>query len=96
MHILCPHCHNPIEVVRLTPREEIAYPSCGSSFCLDTGATSAGRLLSRFTPLNTLGQGAFGTVFRSRGLDCHAARSEAPRVSGRGRLLLGAPSHGRR
>jgi len=23
MHILCPHCHNPTEVVRLTPREEI-------------------------------------------------------------------------
>jgi hypothetical protein len=22
-HILCPHCHNPIEVVKLTPHEEI-------------------------------------------------------------------------
>src|SRR5215831_11070663 len=43
MHILCPHCHNPIEVVRLTPREEVACPSCGSSFCLDTGSTSADR-----------------------------------------------------
>ena len=23
MHILCPHCKNPIELVRLTPSEEI-------------------------------------------------------------------------
>jgi tRNA A-37 threonylcarbamoyl transferase component Bud32 len=30
MHIPCPHCRNPIEIVRLTPREEIACPSCGS------------------------------------------------------------------
>src|SRR5437763_15259469 len=71
MHILCPHCHNPIELVRLTPREEIACPSCGSSFCLDTGSTSAGtlnsgQLLGRFTLLDTVGQGAFGTVYRAR------------------------------
>ena len=44
MHILCPHCHNPIEVIRLTPHEEIACPSCGSNFCLETGSTSAGTL----------------------------------------------------
>ena len=29
MHILCPHCRNPIEVVKLTP-EEILCPACGS------------------------------------------------------------------
>src|SRR5438445_988432 len=71
MHVLCPHCHNPIELVRLTPREEIACPSCGSSFCLDTASTSAGtlnsgQLLGRFTLLDTVGQGAFGTVYRAR------------------------------
>src|SRR5258706_6177984 len=71
MHILCPHCHNPIELVRLSPREEIACPSCGSSFCLDTGSTSAGtlnfgQLLGRFTLLDTVGQGAFGTVYLAR------------------------------
>jgi len=67
MHILCPHCHNPIEVVKLTPREEIACPSCGSSFHLDTGATTspgngAGQKIGKFTLIETLGQGAFGTV----------------------------------
>jgi tRNA A-37 threonylcarbamoyl transferase component Bud32 len=71
MHIFCPHCHNPIEVVQPAPHEEIACPSCGSSFCLDTGSTAAGtlrsgQLLGRFTLLDTLGQGAFGTVYRAR------------------------------
>jgi hypothetical protein len=40
MHILCPHCRNPIEIVRLTPREEIACLSCGSSFCLEAECTA--------------------------------------------------------
>ena len=53
MHILCPHCHNPIELVRITPREEIACPACGSSFRLEAGGstgseTSAGQKLGRF------------------------------------------------
>lgn len=71
MHILCPHCHNPIEVVKLDPREEIACPSCGSSFKLagETSTTawqSQGKKLGRFEILDTLGQGAFGTVYKAR------------------------------
>ena len=54
MHLICPHCHNPIEVVPLTPREEIACPSCGSSFHLERGRppaadTSPGRSLASLT-----------------------------------------------
>jgi len=71
MHILCPHCHNPIEIVKLNPREEIACPSCGSSFHLETGSTtgwerSAGQKLGKFEVLETVGQGAFGTVYKAR------------------------------
>jgi nitrite reductase/ring-hydroxylating ferredoxin subunit len=43
MHILCPHRRNPIEVVKLTPREEVSCPSCGSSFCLENGSTTGWR-----------------------------------------------------
>jgi WD40 repeat protein/tRNA A-37 threonylcarbamoyl transferase component Bud32 len=71
MHILCPHCHNPIEVVKLTPREEIACPACGSTFRLEGGATtgseeSAGRKVGKFDLIETVGHGAFGTVYKAR------------------------------
>jgi WD40 repeat protein len=41
MHILCPHCRNPIEVTKLTPHAEISCPSCGSSFHLESETTTA-------------------------------------------------------
>jgi WD40 repeat protein/tRNA A-37 threonylcarbamoyl transferase component Bud32 len=71
MHILCPQCHNPIEVVKLTPREEIACPACGSTFHLEaegsTGSeSSVGRKVGKFDLVETVGKGAFGTVFKAR------------------------------
>ena len=71
MHILCPHCHNPIELVKITPREEIACPSCGSGFHLETGATtgsegSAGWKVGKFDLIETVGHGGFGTVYKAR------------------------------
>src|SRR5947209_14418502 len=71
MHILCPHCRNPIEVVRIAPREEIACPACGSSFHLEGGSTTAGaipvgRKVGKFEVIDTVGQGAFGTVYKAR------------------------------
>jgi tRNA A-37 threonylcarbamoyl transferase component Bud32 len=71
MHIVCPRCHNPVEVTKITPREEIACPSCGSTFCLDAGASTgsasiAGQTVGKFHLIETLGQGAFGTVYKAR------------------------------
>src|SRR5262245_40997596 len=71
MHILCPHCRNPIEVARLTPREEINCPVCGSTFRLEMGSTTGwerqpGQKLGRFEVIDSVGQGAFGTVYKAR------------------------------
>jgi WD40 repeat protein/tRNA A-37 threonylcarbamoyl transferase component Bud32 len=89
MHILCPHCHNPIEVVKLTPSEEIACPSCGSSFRLETESTTgweglSGQKLGRFELLDTVGQGAFGTVYKAR--DPELDRTVAVKVPRAGNL----------
>jgi tRNA A-37 threonylcarbamoyl transferase component Bud32 len=71
VHILCPHCRNPVEVVKLNPREEITCPSCGSSFHLETESTTGwqprdGQKLGKYELLVTVGQGAFGTVYKAR------------------------------
>src|SRR5262245_61963007 len=89
MHILCPHCRNPIEVVRLTPREEISCPSCGSSFRLETDSTAgweglAGKKLGKFELLDTVGQGGFGTVYKAR--DPELDRTVALKVPRAGNL----------
>src|SRR5262245_26256608 len=71
MHILCPHCRNPIEVVKLTSREEVACPACGSSFPLESESTTgwdqtAGQKLGKFELIDIVGHGAFGTVYKAR------------------------------
>jgi WD40 repeat protein/tRNA A-37 threonylcarbamoyl transferase component Bud32 len=89
MHLVCPHCHNPIEVVRVTPREEIACPSCGSSFRLETESTVGwqrprGQKLGRFELLDAIGSGAFGTVYKAR--DSELDRTVAIKVPRAGNL----------
>jgi WD40 repeat protein/tetratricopeptide (TPR) repeat protein len=76
MHIVCPHCRNPIEVVGPGGTEPILCPSCGSTFQLEPGTTvgpgPGGRTrLGRFELLHPVGAGTFGTVYRARdpGLD---------------------------
>ncbi len=89
MHILCPHCRNPIEVVKISTREEITCPSCGSSFHLESGSTTgwerkAGQKLGRFELLDVVGQGAFGTVYKAR--DPELQRTVAIKVPRAGNL----------
>jgi transposase-like protein len=53
MHIVCPHCRNPVETATLAPNQEIACPSCSSNFRLALESTvhwensRAGRRLDR-------------------------------------------------
>jgi WD40 repeat protein/Tfp pilus assembly protein PilF len=89
MHVLCPHCRNPIEVAKLTPREEITCPSCGSSFCLETDSTigwerKTGQKLGKFELIDVVGHGAFGTVYQAR--DPELDRTVALKVPRAGNL----------
>jgi hypothetical protein len=71
VHILCPHCCNPIELVGL-PADDIVCPSCGSTFRLERESTASWglregqRRLGRFELVESVGVGAFGTVYKAR------------------------------
>ncbi|HEV3255671.1 MAG TPA: protein kinase [Gemmataceae bacterium] len=77
MHIICPHCQNPFEVIETTPPDVILCPSCGSSFCLARGSTvgwspaDKGRKLGKFELIDVVGTGAFGTVYMARDPELH-------------------------
>ena len=73
MHVRCPHCCNPIEVVEDQSLAEVSCPSCGSSFNLIGGeeetATCAGgatRTLGHFELIEQIGMGHFGSVWKAR------------------------------
>ncbi|MBI3468429.1 MAG: protein kinase [Planctomycetes bacterium] len=88
MRIFCPHCANPIEIVRISAREEIVCPSCGSSFGLEGESTASwqplDQKLGRFELVDTLGHGAFGTVYKAR--DPELDRTVAIKVPRAGHL----------
>ena len=73
MHIRCPHCHNPLEVVDDDPLTEVACPSCGSSFnliggqeTLSYGGDQEVRTIAHFELIEKLGDGHFGSVWKAR------------------------------
>ncbi|HVS34820.1 MAG TPA: protein kinase [Gemmataceae bacterium] len=93
MHIICPHCENPIELIHVKPRDEVACPSCGSSFRLEGGSTAdwkprPGQKVGRFELLRLVGQGAFGAVYEAR--DPELDRTVAVKVPRAGNLGDGA------
>ena len=90
MHILCPHCQSPVEVVDLAAAAgELTCTACGSRFRVAQSTTTgwsgpAGETLDRFEILDTLGSGAFGTVYKAR--DPKLDRVVAVKVPRRGNV----------
>jgi len=70
MHVRCPHCHNPLEVVDDDELSDIPCPSCGNSFSLIGEATvthdSRRKSIGHFELVEQLGMGAFGTEWNAR------------------------------
>jgi serine/threonine protein kinase/WD40 repeat protein/ribosomal protein S27E len=70
LHVRCPHCRNPIELLEDATLAEINCPSCGSSFSLVGAKTvthySPGeRTIGHFQLLDRVGIGAFGSVWKA-------------------------------
>ena len=89
MHVRCPHCHNPIEIIDDASLSDIPCPSCGSSFSLvgdnkPTESREVGKLLGHFQLLNQVGMGAFGCVWKAR--DTQLDRIVAVKIPRRGQL----------
>src|SRR3954469_24917148 len=88
MHILCPHCQGPIEVVDLRATAEVTCASCGSTVRLQPDATPSWKsdrgMIGPFELIEEVGSGAFGTVYKAR--DPRLGRTVAVKVPRAGNL----------
>ncbi len=90
LHVRCPHCHHPIELVDEAELSDVVCGSCGSSFSLIAAdetksyAASKPTKLAHFELIERVGIGAFGSVFKAR--DTKLDRIVAVKVPRKGQL----------
>ena len=89
LHIRCPHCSNPVELLTDTPFESITCQACGSAFSLvdeeePTREAPSLKTIGRFDLVSRLGMGGFGTVWKAR--DRELDRTVAVKIPRKGQL----------
>lgn len=69
MHVRCPHCHNPIEIIGEEHLSDVTCPDCGSTFNLLPPTESFhthSRTLGHFHLIEHVGTGGFGNVWKAK------------------------------
>ncbi len=89
LHVRCPNCHSPMELLPDAELESIACPSCGSDFSLvgDGLATREATMVSQvahFLLIERVGVGAFGSVWKAR--DTRLERTVAVKIPRKGQF----------
>jgi serine/threonine protein kinase len=89
LHIRCPHCHNPVELLVDSPFTDITCSTCGSAFSLvsneaQTRQAPPLKSLGHFELVSRLGIGGFGTVWKAH--DIELDRTVAVKIPRRGQL----------
>ncbi len=70
LHVRCPHCHNPIEIVEELSLNGVDCPSCGSHFSLlgdepVDRKDSEKKTIAHYVLQKRVGTGAFGSVWKA-------------------------------
>ncbi len=90
LHVRCPHCHEPMELLTDSPFTDITCVSCGGSFSLTgdahTRETIPLKTVGHFELLARLGLGSFGTVWKA--YDTELDRTVAIKIPRKGQLEL--------
>ncbi|MCA9036004.1 MAG: protein kinase [Planctomycetaceae bacterium] len=91
LHVRCPHCHQPIEIVEESSLSDVVCSACGSNFSLissedtQTYHPSKDETVGHFNLVDKVGVGAFGNVYRA--YDKTLDRTVAVKIPRKGQLL---------